>query len=221
MSEQKTIFTVIFGPYEQLKEPLVDNPDWNFICFTDQPFVSNVWKIVQVPIVDNPRLKAREYKILFYKFIESEFSIYIDGSFEVNCNLTDFWNKHYKLSFNAAIHPWRNDVYEEAETCLKGMRGGCNGLKEQIEAYRNIVPKNNGLISSGILLRKKSQECIDLCNEWFHEVKTHSHRDQIGFSKVCLNYQDIIHRFQYRYCEEYSFMFTPHRSVIIDGTEYF
>jgi hypothetical protein len=68
----KVIYTAIFGPYEELKEPTVITPGWKYICFTDQPLKSNVWNVNQVKHGDllSSQRRARQYKILFQNYIQ-------------------------------------------------------------------------------------------------------------------------------------------------------
>lgn len=92
----KIIYTVIFGPYEELKEPLVITPDWRYICFTDQPFMSTTWEVRRIDAWPDKRMHSREYKINFDRYIDAYQSIYIDGSFQINCDLNQWWAKHFK-----------------------------------------------------------------------------------------------------------------------------
>src|SRR5688500_16882261 len=115
----KTIYTVIFGPYEELKEPLVITPGWQYICFTDQPFTSSIWDIKQVDTWADKRMHSREYKINFHKYINDQESIYIDGAFTINCNLDDWWNKHFKYPMTFVSHPRRNCVFAEIDRCIE------------------------------------------------------------------------------------------------------
>lgn len=212
----KTIYTCILGPYEKLKEPKVITPGWEYVCYTDQVFESKIWKIFQIGPVDNSRLTARMIKALFYNYVYTYCSIYIDGSFEINCDLNKFWNKYSILPFSAPKHPQRDCVFLEVEEIIKCKRGGREGIEAQIESYRGTIPEHNGIITSGILLRQKTPFCMDLCAAWFEETSKWSLRDQVSFAKVSLG--KPIHTFLYRYNAEDSFIYHPHKEKNIDGT---
>lgn len=47
MSNKIVIYTAIFGPYNDLI-PQRKIHGIDYICFTDQPFKSNTWKVIQV-----------------------------------------------------------------------------------------------------------------------------------------------------------------------------
>ncbi len=208
-----TVYTALFSDYEKLKEPQVYTPDWNYICYTDQPFKSNIWEIKKIPAT-NPRREARRIKALFHMFIDDPFSLWIDGSFIINCDLNEFWNKYFTAPFSAPVHPTRKCVYEEIRTVLNAKRGGSDYIVAQREKYKSLnVPENNGLITSGVLLRQNTVECRKLCEEWWHETDTYSLRDQVSFAKVSLNNPNF-HTFKwdYRFGREFIYVQHNHKS---------
>lgn len=204
----KTIYTGIFGPYEQLKEPRVITPGWHYIAYTDQDFKSEFWQINKVAPTEFPQLKARFYKIMFHHHVETEDSIWIDGSFKINCNLTRWWDQHFKPSITCIKHPVRDCVYEEAKACIENNRAGIQHLDEQIKRYQGTIPAHNGLIQSGILMRKKNAFTENLSVRWLDEVMNYSLRDQIAFAKV--SYQQPINYISWDYRTAREFIFTKH-----------
>ena len=46
---RKVVYTCISGNYDTLKDPTVVTPGWEYICFTDQKVISNVWTIRPLP----------------------------------------------------------------------------------------------------------------------------------------------------------------------------
>lgn len=174
----RIIYTALFSRYEELKEPTVITPGWRYICLTDQPLQSDVWEIHHFANVDNPVKLAREKKIL------GGFGshIWIDASFKINCDLNEFWDKHFISPFTVVQHPLRNCVYSEFTACIDNKRADYRSLVEQRELFlKNKVPVNNGLIQSGILLRENTPAVKEFCNLWWDQIKL-STRDQIGFA---------------------------------------
>lgn len=184
--EEKTVYTAIFSPYEKLKEPRIVSKGWKYICYTDQPIKSKVWEVRQViRRHECPRREARMYKALFYQYVDTEFSLWIDGSFQINCNLHDLWKRLYKGPFTAPQHPSRNCVYEEIRSAVSAGRGGCELIYEQGEHYRSLgIPPKNGIITSGVLLRQKVAPVMALCEAWWNETNKWSLRDQVSFANV-------------------------------------
>ena len=174
------MYTAIFGQYEELKEPLVITPGWRYICYTDQPFESKVWEIRTGYNEMTAIRYCRHLKILGFSFYEK--SIWIDGSFQINCDLNEFWANKFTSPMTVIQHPMRNCVYEEAATCQRNGRGDVNDIARQIGKYSNEgLPFNNGLIQSGIIMRENTAQVRQFCDLWWDQINL-STRDQIGFA---------------------------------------
>lgn len=207
-----TIYTAIFGNYEELKEPLIYTPGWKYVCYTDQPFKSKIWHIIKKHQFDTgPQRTARFYKLLEYP---EENSIWVDGSFIINCNLTDFWSNHYKPFFACPMHPIRDCVYTEASICITNKRANANDLIAQFAKYKQEkMPRHNGLITSGLLLRQKCKEVDDFCKFWHDELSGQSTRDQIAFAYAAwkTGFKPSTFKWDYRSAKEFIFKTHYHR----------
>lgn len=203
-----TIYTAIFSSYDELKEPAVITPGWKYICFTDQELKSEIWDIRKVPLrEEGPQRTARYYKILFHRHIEDVKSIYVDGSFLINCNLDQWWQRHTP-PMTCIKHPIRNCVYEEAKAVVKNKRSGTENIKTQMADYNFIgIPANGGVIQSGILMREKKTEVISLCEWWWQHLSIYSARDQLSFAAAShgKNVHNVI-EWDYRRGKEFVFM---------------
>lgn len=209
MSE-KIIYTALIGNYDDLKSPLIVTPGWRYLCFTDQPYISNTWEILPIEIsVDfNPQFAARFLKIIPNHPLNQ--SIWIDASFQINTNLDDFWNKHYKGGITAPRHPVRACAYREAQICMRRDLDGKN-VEKQINRYTNKgMPMNAGLISSGILMRDNSQPVKDFCSLWWDQIVNGSLRDQIGFAYCDWKMPGVAHAFNYDYRVRNEFVYSKH-----------
>lgn len=206
-----TIYTAIFGAYDDLKPPSIISKGWKYICFTDQDLKSDVWEIRKVPVMGcGPEKTARYYKIMFYKHIEDDFSIWVDGTFIINCNLNT-WKKKFKKPFTTIKHPFDDCAYKEVESCLRMGKGDARIVRDQIACYHKLgLPKNNGLISSGILMREKTPEVKDFCRKWWNQVNMFSSRDQIAFAMVDFRLPGVHKSIEWNYVERTEFFHIPH-----------
>lgn len=203
----KICYTAIFSDYEDLKEPTVITPGWKYVCFTDQPLTSNVWQIVHKDVIDTPRRTARWFKIMGW--IDWEYSMWVDASFQINVDLNEWWQRYFKVSFNAAKHPLRTSIYREIAFCLASNRGEADKLMLQDKDYKAFgVPDHMGIITSGMLLRENTPECIELCERWWQEVSKYSTRDQVAFARVSLGYN--IHTFAWDYSQSKELKYVKH-----------
>lgn len=208
MSE-KVIYTALFGQYEELKEPTVITPGWRYVCFTDQEIESKTWRVIQSNYKekeDNCQNVSRWFKIMKY---EGDQSIWIDASFQINCNLDDFWNQHFKAPITAINHPVRDCVYREAQICMR--RGlDASNVEKQIKRYANAgLPYHNGLIASGILLRDNSDQTKEFCDLWWEQIANGSVRDQIGFAYAAWK-MPIVNYVNYDYRVREEFKYSKH-----------
>ncbi len=201
-------YTALFGPYEELKTPSILTPNWRYICFTDQPLTSDVWEIVQTVPMLSPRMSSRHIKICSSLIAETDQSIWVDASFRIDVDLDEFWARNARGSFSAARHPLRDDCDEEILACIISNRCDLPTLQAQREAYKDI-PKHNGVISSGILLR--TPESIPLCTAWWDELIKWSTRDQVAFCRVSPNFEH--HMFDFDYRREKEFIYWKHKHL--------
>ena len=181
----KIIYTAIIGNYDDLKKPSAVTEGWRYICFTDnESLQSDFWEIrhIQKGDKDNKKL-AREIKINSTAFLpEHKLSIWIDGSIQINCNLDGFV-ADFKTDFSIIKHHIRNSILQEAEFCKKNKKDNAEIIDRQIEFYRSDNYEfNNGLVESGLIIRKNTNEVRTFCNFWFEQVEKFSNCDQLSFN---------------------------------------
>lgn len=195
---KKVVYTCIYGKYDVLRDPLVVNPNWDYICFTDQNFTSNVWDTRKIPndcLSEDPKKIQRKMKILPHKYLKNyDWSIWIDGNLEMKIDAQDLLNTYGQNSFNILAHPERTCLYEELDACErlgKDNTGLINTIRKKLidEKY----PKNNGLVQSNIVIRNHTDDTIiGLAEAWWHMVKDYSHRDQATFNYVVWKYPNLV-----------------------------
>ena len=200
-----TIYTAIFGAYDALKEPTVVTEGWKYVCFTDQPFKSKVWRIVKM---SGGIREARIIKLLPHLFLKDKFTIWLDGSFQINCNLNEFVAKNHKGGMSMSQHPWRNCVYEEAEACIDQNRVNKGDAKKQIDHYRKLgLPPKAGMGATGLIIRDGSKDVEDFCDKWWDQMLTM--RDQLSLGYMLWD-SPIVHLFEWKYWDNTDFIFTGH-----------
>ncbi len=177
-----TVYTAIIGNYDELKEPFVITPGWNYVCFTDQDLQSNTWEIRKVDILPFGRAKtARHIKILPHLYLADPETLWIDGTFFINCDLNEWW-RHFRNPFTTVKHPFDRCIYTDIWSCLASGKGDPHVLRQQRKAYQEAgIPTENGLISSGILMRKDCDSVRRFCELWWSQVEKYTERDQIAF----------------------------------------
>ena len=186
----KAVYTAIYGNKDTLKNPRYINPDFDYICFTDNKEIkSDVWRIVHSePIHEDPVRSAKVFKIKPHEFLqEYDISIWVDANFLIMNDLNSFLkkagnlNKAHMLVFQH--DQGRNRIYDEARTILSDKKDDPQTVANQMKKYREEgFPEQYGLTANSILLRRHNeQDIIDLDNLWWQEVEQHSRRDQLSF----------------------------------------
>jgi len=196
MKNKIVIYTAIFGPYDDLiPQRKIEGVD--YVCFTDQPFKSKIWKIIQVkPEYEDIARNSRKRKILPHLYLKDyEYSVFMDGNYLVRKNIKAFIEKQlgqYKMLIydHAQCDDARNCIYDEYEALMRlGEEEGIYKddprlMEQQILKYkREGYPKNNGLIFSAVLLRRHNDpQVIKLMEAWWNEIENGSKRDQLSFN---------------------------------------
>ena len=198
MKNKTVVYTAIFGDYDELIDPTIKiNAD--LVVFTDTDLKSNVWDVRKVnrPHLDITKC-ARKYKVLPHKwFPEYDFSVWVDGNFLIHRDISDLPRRVLPLNKNFATYDHmqcedkRNCIYEEYKAIKKMWSKGNKKddpvfITKQIHRYLNDnYPKNNGLISSGIIVRRHNEDdCIKTMEHWWREIDRWSKRDQLSFNYV-------------------------------------
>lgn len=180
--------------------------------YTDQDFVSNVWDVRKVPVMDcGPQRTARYYKIMFHKHIEDDLSLWVDGTFFINCDLNDWWEERFTGPFTTIDHPFDDCIYKDARSCLDAGKGDPKSIERQVELYRHLgIKKNSGLISSGILMRERTMAVKRMCTTWWQQVEAWSSRDQIAFGYAQHKHPGVHRSVKWDYTKEKEFIHVPH-----------
>lgn len=192
---KKCIFFALMGDYDVLKDPTYVTSGWDYICFTNnRKLKSKVWDIrfTENNKLNNSRF-SRKIWVLYHRYVnEYDISISTGAQMQPTCNLDIFLNTFLpsdkEIDMSIAIHPSRNCIYEEAKRCYK--RDDPKIIKKQMDFYRSEGhPKNNGLIATGIIIRKHHRQNVEKhCEKWWEQLRVWSFRDQLSFNYILWKY---------------------------------
>ena len=132
----------------------------------------------------DPRLNAKIYKVLAHKFVDAEYSIWIDGNIRLTVPPKQLVEMMDIYDCAVFTHPERSDIYEEAEFVAKIGKDKSDIVIEQINAYRQAGFTKRDLAMCGILVRRHTESIARLNERWWAEVCRYSVRDQISFPVV-------------------------------------
>lgn len=220
-----TVYTCIIGTYDFLKPILCpQHPDIKFVLFTDQPMDSVIfelcdkeelkrWDIRRIEVMPFGKARtARYHKINFHKVIDDDLTLWIDGSFFINTDLMQWMAQMKEDDFVTIAHPFDDCLYTDANSCLRMGKGDKSQILSQIQEYNDLrIPKHNGLIAAGILMRKRTPKVIEACETWWEQLSRHSVRDQIAFGYVNWKYPGIHRSIIWNYAKQEEFIHCAHR----------
>ena len=185
------LYTAITGSYDNLKDIKYKEDSIDYICFTNNKNIkSNTWQVRYIDEdLDNLTL-ARKIKIIGYKYLSNyDITIWIDGAFQLQQPVTNYLNDLCELDKYDLVyinHEERDCIYDEINECVKLRRESVeNALNIEKFLLKEKYPKHNGLIASGVLVRKNKKDINDLMDDWFYMLKTYTRRDQLSFN-YCL-----------------------------------
>ena len=181
------IYTVNVSNYESVKEPLVVDPNVEYILFTDDKNLkSEHWKVIYLE--DNladPRRKSRLPKILAHKYLPPhDISVYIDSSLQIKApDIKKMIDECMEGNDIALYKHYKRDcVYDEIEFVMNSKdrivknREKC---KAALKMYKDInYPKHNGLFENAFIFRKNTKKIQELNELWWKEYEKGTERDQ-------------------------------------------
>ncbi|WP_304125278.1 glycosyltransferase [Methanosphaera cuniculi] len=206
--KKMVVYTAITGGFDDLVTPSVINEDFDYVCFTDNPELkSDFWDIRLITgkenELDNIR-KARRFKMFPHIYLsEYDYSLWIDGNFDIIADVEDYIKEYSKNNKLLAIpHDARDCIYEEAHATIEANKDYPDIVELEMDKYeKEGFPHNYGLIASGIIFRDHHDpEVIKLMEDWFSEVMNYSQRCQLSFNYVCWK-----NNFQYDKSDLYCF----------------
>ena len=190
---KKVIYTCLIGNYDTLKQPLVVDDSFDYICFTDNNEKRNgVWEMRYLSdvAIKDPTRYSRYAKILPHRVLSDyNYSIYVDANIQIlTDNFYTIVNKRIEEGelICQVPHLKSNCIYEEIRKAYFAGRVGWKEAKLQYShLIRNGFPSKYGLFENNIILRKHNDaKVIELSEKWWDEYSHFSKRDQFSLMYV-------------------------------------
>lgn len=192
---KKVIYTCLVGNYDVLRQPLVVDETFDYICFSNDIKEDRVgvWQIRPIPFEhkDNARL-SRYVKLMPHKALEDyEWSLWMDANIQITgkelYSIVDDkiaeGNKIYQVTH---CLPPCDCIYEEIKTAyLCGRSGFCKTFRQYWHLKRNKFPKHWGLFENNFILRKHNDTLVKkISEEWWTEFMKYTKRDQFNLMYI-------------------------------------
>lgn len=183
------LYTFVFGGYDRIYPPTQDEPNVDYIIFTDDAELSVPgWQTycVDSSRFQSPKAAAVYHMALAHRVVTGyDLSILTGGNIRRIGPLRPMMERFAKLNTAMGVyaHPVRTRIAEEADTCINdGKVHNPDLLRQQIETYQSEgFPDDIGLIETGVMLRNHNQPDLDRVAEaWWAEFERWPTRDQIS-----------------------------------------
>jgi glycosyltransferase involved in cell wall biosynthesis len=190
---RKAVFTAIMGGYDELNEPSIVTPGWEYVCFTDNPNLkSETWKLVVSKPESDPVRTARRRKILVHEYLPGrDLTVWVDGKLKISCNMDDLVARfHGPGPLTMLGHPDRDCIYDEADACKRLKKDDPSVIDAHMAKIRSHgMPKKTGLVDTCVIIRTSETLIAKLGREWWGLVQYGSRRDQLSFNFVAWKQQ--------------------------------
>ncbi len=201
---KRVVYTCILNNYDTLYSPLIDTENTSYIVFSDNMNITNdtnLWEYRKIPEIikkkcnNNYTLINRYIKMHPHElFPDFDLALYIDGSVRIMSDISSlFYKINDKTGLAMHLHPKRNNIYEEAEACLKASMGNAKNIKKLINKYKQEkFPYNSGLFEATVIaIDLKNQNTQKIMDSWWrHFIDNGTGRDQLSLTYILwkLNY---------------------------------
>jgi hypothetical protein len=189
------VYTCITGGYDGLNNHSYINPDWDYVCYTDNLDIKSPknlsWQIRSLNFnkLDDVR-NQRWHKIHPHVlFLEYERSVWVDANIdiidkEVFNDIEKTMKESRKIS--VAPHPSRNCVYDELDACIALGKDDKKVMEEQIQLIKNNgFLEKQGLFDTSIIYREHHDEqVVDIMEDWWWWIEHYSRRDQLSLNYI-------------------------------------
>lgn len=150
----------------------------------DEPRSDGVFTFSKYNRFTDPRLNAKIYKVLPHLFLNTQYSIWVDGNVTLNVS-PEYLVGLMEKDIAVFHHPERNCIYDEAHVCKEWGLDSREIINEQTKDYFEKGHKRKaGLGACYLIIRKHTEEINRLNEKWWAEITRHSVRDQISFPYV-------------------------------------
>ena len=193
---KKVVYTCVTNNYDNIRELAAftyTDPDWDYICFSDnendiKAKRIGIWDIkplvfTELDPVRNNRWHKIHPHILFPDYDES---VYIDADINI---LT---SKYFDLVNNTdkdiilPVHADRVDLYKEIIWAAEMGFDNKEICDKQYQIIKQTnIPENYGMYENNLIYRKhQNPEIKEMMDEWWYFVKNFSQRDQTSLAYI-------------------------------------
>lgn len=186
--KKAVIYTAVSKGYDSLKLPEIIDPNFDYICYTDDPSIDGfgVFDIRPFPVIEKDPARTIRYPKTHAHVLFKDYplAVWIDTSLMISGDIKPLLNKFDKsgLPLGSTPHPYRQSIDEEYWACVNLLKDDPDVMKHQIDSYKKESVHITSFAENGLLLFKPSAPKLeDVMETWWQQVLKFSKRDQLSF----------------------------------------
>lgn len=181
------VYTCVTGGYDDIKEPMIKEPNCDYYLITDdKEVVTDLFRVMNVdelvPDVHmSPKDKNRYCKLHpFQIFSGYDYSIYLDGTIQIVRAIAHNIEKVGKTGLAIHRHRERDCIYNEAIFLAWLGAAKKDELIDDVSRYIEAgVPRHFGLFECGMIVTDMGNSVArELYEKWYDEYLRGAKRDQ-------------------------------------------
>lgn len=196
---KKVVYTALTGSYDALEQHQYVNPEYDYICFSndfgDKKKIG-IWTIRKIDYPsDDKQLQSRYPKLQPHEVLpEYDISLYVDANVNI---LTPYIFKRIEELLKEGVllagvkHQFRDCLYEEGyRVWIGGVDKNIDVIRRQLSYYKQDgFPRHFGMYEANVIFRQHNDPLIiKQCDEWWRLRLNYSKRDQLGYSYTLWKY---------------------------------
>lgn len=185
------VYTCIIGGYDELLQPRVPDPEFDYICFVGKGEKTadrvGVWQIREFDCgPGDPSLRSRYPKMHPHELLPGyDASLWIDGNIEVLDE--SLWRavrikESAGVKYSGVAHPSRTDVFQEARMCFNMHYISLfRLLRVWVWQYLQGMRRGSALMENNIIFRLHNDpDIVALDLMWWKCLTSVARRDQLS-----------------------------------------
>lgn len=194
MGKRFCVYTALVGNYDEIKQPMAVDNDFDYILFSDdiEPQRVGVWEVKPFGYKNEITTKTSRWPKMHPEVLLSEYdaSVYIDANIVIKSEafyyrFRELYEKEVLIA--SLVHPDWTCVYQEmVHIIYLGWETEQTVLQWGHILRSEGFPKKMGTFENRVIFRRHTDSRVKLVDErWWNCVEQYSRRDQLSF-RYCL-----------------------------------
>lgn len=192
MNNKYTVYSILVGTYDEIRQPLSVDGRFDYILFSDAVTVDRIgiWQVRPIPYHDEDRMRLSRFaKCHPTKVLpEYEASLYIDANIQIATS--DVYERFIDLfergvEWGGVKHPSQSCVYEEICTILTLQWVHDYDVVDWYARLKNEgFPEQWGLFENNVIFRRHNKLVEEIGERWWKTLEHDCKRDQFSLMYV-------------------------------------